>query len=70
MFYECKSIYANSTQGAEAMIPGHVILDERQVNLLPVWANVVGCLAFIVVFRVAGYLLLRFYRNPRKSALK
>ncbi|XP_029158199.1 ABC transporter G family member 9 [Nylanderia fulva] len=59
-FVECK----NSTT-----IPLSAILESqggvRGSGYLPLWANTAVLLAFLVVFRTLGYLVLRYYRVPK-----
>ncbi|XP_058807464.1 uncharacterized protein LOC131673466 [Phymastichus coffea] len=47
-----------------ATIPVSAILDS-QGGSLPFWANTLVLLAFLVVFRTMGYLVLRYYRVPK-----
>ncbi len=51
-------------------ISGDVVLRETEPDLPPVWACVLGCCAFVLLLRIAGYLVLRFIKNPRKQGMK
>ncbi|XP_037069740.1 broad substrate specificity ATP-binding cassette transporter ABCG2-like [Pollicipes pollicipes] len=45
----------------------HIALDEllgRRGGQLPFWLNMAALLAFMVVFRTLGYVVLRFFRTP------
>ncbi|XP_041029932.1 ABC transporter G family member 22-like isoform X2 [Carcharodon carcharias] len=52
-----------NTTNASVYIPRDEILAYFEVTL-PIWADVLILLLFLVAFRVACYLLLRFYRKP------
>ncbi|XP_067915922.1 uncharacterized protein [Heterodontus francisci] len=54
---------ARNTTNASIYIPRDEILAYFDVTL-PIWANIVILLLFMVTFRLACYLLLRFYRKP------
>ena len=47
-------------------IPGTAILDAQGTSL-PLWANTFMLLAFLLVFRVLGYIVLRYFRRPKWS---
>lgn len=52
-------VCANSTD-----IPVSVILERQGANL-PLWANTLVLLFFLVIFRVLGYVVLRYFRQPK-----
>ncbi|XP_031354078.1 ABC transporter G family member 14 isoform X1 [Photinus pyralis] len=45
-------------------ISASVILEAQGAHL-PLWANTLVLLAFLVVFRVLGYIVLRYFRTPK-----
>lgn len=45
-------------------IPIAAILDAQGPHL-PLWANTLVLLAFLVVFRFLGYIVLRYFRSPK-----
>ncbi|XP_018333168.1 ABC transporter G family member 14 isoform X2 [Agrilus planipennis] len=45
-------------------IPTDAIL-EAQGSYLPLWANTLVLLVFLLVFRVLGYVVLRYFRTPK-----
>lgn len=45
-------------------IPVSVILEQQGANL-PLWANTLVLLFFLVIFRVLGYVVLRYFRQPK-----
>ena len=58
-FQECR----NATT-----IPVSAILESQggaRGSGLPLWANTAVLLAFLVIFRTLGYLVLRYYRVPK-----
>lgn len=48
----------------EDYIPVSAIL-EAQGASLPLWANTLVLLVFLFVFRVLGYIVLRYFRRPK-----
>ena len=44
-------------------VPVAALLDRRG-GQLPFWANLSALLAFMLVFRLLGYLVLRYLRTP------
>jgi len=40
------------------------ILEAQGANL-PLWANTLVLLLFLLVFRVLGYVVLRYFRRPK-----
>ncbi|XP_059498708.1 uncharacterized protein LOC125449520 isoform X2 [Stegostoma tigrinum] len=54
---------ARNTTNSSVYIPRDEILAFFNVTL-PIWANILILLLFMVAFRLACYLLLRFYRKP------
>ncbi|KAJ8948066.1 hypothetical protein NQ314_008495 [Rhamnusium bicolor] len=45
-------------------IPVSSIL-EAQGAYLPLWANTIVLLAFLLVFRILGYVVLRYFKAPK-----
>lgn len=45
-------------------IPVSSIL-EAQGTYLPLWANTIVLLAFLLVFRILGYIVLRYFKAPK-----
>ena len=68
LFAQCRT--QNETSGEDLYVSGHVVLDVTEPDILPVWINIAASVAFIVAFRLAGYLVLRFMRNPTKNGIK
>lgn len=58
-------------RGAQApvLISGRAVLEETEPHAFPVWGNVLGCVGLTVLMRVAGYVVLRFIRNPSKRKM-
>lgn len=48
----------------ETHIPVSAILD-AQGSHLPLWANTLVLLNFLLVFRILGYVVLRYFRTPK-----
>ncbi|KAF4518901.1 hypothetical protein B566_EDAN006739 [Ephemera danica] len=53
-------VCTNTTQ----YIPVETILEAQGANL-PLWANTLVLLVFLLVFRVLGYVVLRYFRRPK-----
>lgn len=45
-------------------IPISAIL-EAQGSYLPLWANTLVLLGFLLVFRILGYIVLRYFKAPK-----
>lgn len=59
-----QSKFAICTDGTSKFIPVEAILAEQGCNA-PLWVNTLVLLGFLVVFRLLGYLVLRFIRCPK-----
>ena len=54
----------NGVNGS-AIIPPDAILAASGGTGVPLWANTILMLAFLFVFRILGYMVLRYFRRPR-----
>ncbi|EFX68572.1 ABC transporter G family member 21-like isoform X2 [Daphnia pulex] len=61
---EKNSRFDACVNGAEE-IPPHAILAASGGTGFPLWANTLLLLAFLFVFRILGYMVLRYFRRPR-----
>ncbi|KAG8189065.1 hypothetical protein JTE90_025497 [Oedothorax gibbosus] len=59
------SLYEVCRTGNATFIPVDHILSQQQVTPLPMWANTLILILFLVVFRVLGYAVLRYVRKPK-----
>lgn len=66
LFSSCdaQSKFAICTEGGSKVIPVEAILAEQGCTA-PLWVNTLVLLGFLVVFRVLGYLVLRYIRCPK-----
>jgi len=68
-YFRCSCADKNSrfdacVNGSE-IIPPDAILAASGGTGVPLWANTVLMLAFLFVFRILGYMVLRYFRRPR-----
>lgn len=61
---DAQSKFSVCTDGTSEFIPVEAILAEQGCNA-PLWVNTLVLLGFLVVFRLLGYLVLRFVRCPK-----
>ncbi|XP_021919484.1 ABC transporter G family member 9 isoform X2 [Zootermopsis nevadensis] len=52
------------TTNSSSHIPVSAILEAQGVSL-PLWANTLVLLLFLLIFRILGYIVLRYFRRPK-----
>jgi hypothetical protein len=62
---ERNSRFDACVNGTAISIPPDAILAASGGTGFPLWANTLLLLAFLLVFRFLGYLVLRYFRRPR-----
>jgi len=62
---ERNSRFDACVNGTATEIPADAILEASGGTGFPLWANTLLLLGFLVVFRVLGYIVLRYFRRPR-----
>ena len=65
-FHRCaleNSKFEACVSGGATFVPPEALLSRRGGEL-PFWANLSALVAFMVVFRLLGYAVLRFFRTP------
>ncbi len=70
IFNECKLNSNNNTLDGEMFISGEAILKQTEPDMFPIWANLLGCLAFSLTLRLLGYLVLRYIKKPSRQQIK
>jgi len=62
---ERNSRFDACVNGTATEIPADAILEASGGTGFPLWANTLLLLGFLVIFRVLGYIVLRYFRRPR-----
>ncbi|KAK2727582.1 uncharacterized protein LOC136028656 isoform X2 [Artemia franciscana] len=59
------SRFSSCNQKENGTIPYHLIIEASGNPILPLEVNTVILFLFLLIFRVLGYIVLRYYRTPR-----